>query len=75
MCFTFKKNNKQTTETINCFLKDDTNAGVQALQTSIKIKLCQNPWDGLILRLLNIQLLEAAKCKYNVMPGQPWNEQ
>ena len=39
MCFTFKKNNKQTKKPVNCFLKDDASAGIQSLQTSIEIKL------------------------------------
>ena len=47
MCFAFKKNNKQTKKPVNCFLQDDANAGIQSLQTSIEIKLCQNPWNGL----------------------------
>ena len=47
MCFTFKKNNKQTKKPVNCFLQDDASAGIQSLQTSIEIKLCQNPSDGL----------------------------
>ena len=47
MCFTFKKNNKQTKETVNRFLQDDASAGIRSRQTSIKIKLCQNPWNGL----------------------------
>ena len=41
MCFTFKKNNKQTKKPVNCFLQDDASAGIQSLQTSIEIKLCQ----------------------------------
>ena len=47
MCFTFKKNNKQTKKPVNCFLQDDASAGIQSLQTSIEIKLCQNPGDRL----------------------------
>ena len=39
MCFTFKKNNKQTKKPVNCFLQDDASAGIQSLQTSIEIKL------------------------------------
>ena len=35
MCFTFKKNNKQTKKPVNCFLQDDASAGIQSLQTSI----------------------------------------
>ena len=46
MCFTFKKNNKQTKKPVNCFLQDDAGAGIQSLQTSIEIKLSQNPWNG-----------------------------
>ena len=45
--FTFKKNNKQTKKPVNCFLQDDASAGIQSLQTSIEIKLCQNPGDRL----------------------------
>ena len=41
MCFTFKKNNKQTKKPVNCFLQHDASAGIQSLQTSIDIKLCQ----------------------------------
>ena len=47
MCFAFKKNNKQTKKPVNCFLQDGASAGIQSLQTSIEIKLCQNPSDGL----------------------------
>ena len=47
MCFTFKKNNKQTKKPVNCFLQDDASAGIQSLQTSIEIKLYQNRSDGL----------------------------
>ena len=47
MCFNFKKNNKQSKKPVNCFLQDDASAGIQSLQTSIEIKLCQNPWNGL----------------------------
>ena len=36
MCFTFKKNNKQTKKPVNCFLQDDASAGIQS-QTSIEI--------------------------------------
>ena len=35
MCFTFKKNDKQTKKPVNCFLQDDASAGIQSLQTSI----------------------------------------
>ena len=49
MCFTFQKNNKQTEKPVNCFLQDDASAGIQSLQTSIEVKLCQNPWNGLYL--------------------------
>ena len=47
MCFMFKKKNAQTKKPVNCFLQDDASAGIQSLQTSIEIKLCQNPWNGL----------------------------
>ena len=36
MCFTFKKNNKQTKKPVNCFLQDDASAGIQSLQISAK---------------------------------------
>ena len=49
MCFTFKKNNKQTKKPVNCFLQDDASAGIQSLQTSIVTKLCQNPGDRLCI--------------------------
>ena len=42
MCFTFKKNNKQTKKPVNHSLQDDANAGIRSLQTSIEIKLCQS---------------------------------
>ena len=66
MCFTFKKNNKQTKKPVNCFSQDDASAGIQSLQTSIEIKLCQNPWNGLLLlaiviRSLNSELTVASK--------------
>ena len=41
MCFTFKKNNKQTKKPINCFLQDNASAGIWSLQTSTEIKLCR----------------------------------
>ena len=47
MCFTFKKNNKQTKKPFNCFLRDDASVSIQSLQTSIEIKLCQNLWNWL----------------------------
>ena len=49
MCLTFKKNNKQTKKPFNLLLPDDASAGIRSLQTSIEIKLCQNPWDGLYI--------------------------
>ena len=48
MCLTFKKNNKQTKKPVNRFLQDDASAGIRSLQASIEIKLCQNPWNGLL---------------------------
>ena len=36
---------------VNCFLQDDASAGIQSLQTSIEIKLCQNSWNGLYRHL------------------------
>ena len=47
MCFTFEKNNKWTKKSVNCFLQDSASVGMQPLQTSIVIKLCQTPWIGL----------------------------
>ena len=49
MRLTFKKNNKQTKKPVNRFLQDDASAGLRSLQTSIEIKLCQNPSDRLYL--------------------------
>ena len=37
---------------VNCLLQDDASAGIQSLQTSIEIKLCQNLWNGLYRHLL-----------------------
>ena len=48
MCLTFKKNNKHTKKPVNRFLQDDASAGLRSLQTSIEIKLCQNPSDRLL---------------------------
>ena len=45
MCFAFKKNNKRTKKPVNHFLQDGASAGMQSLQTSILIKLCQTPWN------------------------------
>ena len=39
MCFTFKKNNKQTKKPVNRFLQDAASAGIRSLQTSIVIKI------------------------------------
>ena len=50
MCLTFKKNNKQTKKPVNRFLQDDASAGLRSLQTSIEIKLCQNPSDRLYIQ-------------------------
>ena len=36
---------------VNCFLQDDASASIQSLQTSIKIKLYQNLWNGLYRHL------------------------
>ena len=47
MCFTLKKNNKWTKKPVNCFLHDDASVGMLSPQTSIAIKLCQTPWNGL----------------------------
>ena len=43
MCFTFKKDYKQTKKPVNRFLQDDASAGILSLQISIEIKLCQSP--------------------------------
>ena len=56
MCLTFKKNNKQTKKPVNRFLQDDASAGLRSLQTSIEIKLCQNPSDRLQKRETNTVL-------------------
>ena len=55
MYFTFKKNNKQTKKPVNCFLQDDASAGIQSLQTSIEIKLCQNPWNDYRCHFLAVE--------------------
>ena len=34
-------------ETVNRSLQDVANASIRSLQTSIEIKLCQSPWNGL----------------------------
>ena len=39
MCFTFKKNNKQTKKLVNRFLQDNASVGIRSPQTSIEIKL------------------------------------
>ena len=73
MCFTFKKNNKQTKKPVNCFLQDDASAGIQSLQTSIEIKLCQNRWNGLSTPNLAPNFI--AKFQLNVIVRQaPLNE-
>ena len=53
MCFSFKKNNKQTKKPVNCFLQDDTSASLQSLQTSIEIKLCQKPMERTIVEIIS----------------------
>ena len=57
MCLTFKKNNKQAKKPVNRFLQDDAVAGIQSLKTSIDIKLCQNPWNGLYVHYIIKSLL------------------
>ena len=47
MCFTFKKNDKRTKKPVNRFLQDGESAGIQSLQISIVLKLCQIPSNGL----------------------------
>ena len=49
MYLTLKKNNKQTKIPVNPFLRDGASAGIMSMQTSIEIKLCQSPWNGLYL--------------------------
>ena len=56
MCFTFNKNNKQTKKPVNRFLQDDASTGIRSLQTSIEIKLCQSPWNGLYSNAPNFAL-------------------
>ena len=46
MYFTFKRNNQRTKKPVNRFLQDGASAGIQSLQTSIVVKLCQTPWNG-----------------------------
>ena len=38
MCFTFKKNDKQTKKPVNRFLQDYASAGIRFLQTSIEVR-------------------------------------
>ena len=45
--FTFKRNNQRTKKPVNRFLQDGGSAGIQSLQTSIVVKLCQTPSNGL----------------------------
>ena len=47
ICFIFKKSNKSTKKSVNRFLQDGARAGIRSLQTSIVIKLCQTPGNGL----------------------------
>ena len=56
MCFTFKKNNKQTEKLVNRFLHFDASSGIRSLQTSIEIKLCQSPWNGLLVRAKSVTI-------------------
>ena len=51
MCFTFKKSNKHTKKPVNGFLQDGASASIRSLKTSVEIKLCQNPWNGLYFPL------------------------
>ena len=46
---------------VNCFLQDDASASIQSLQTSIKIKLCQNLWNGLYRHLFWYSLPPSAR--------------
>ena len=70
MCFAFKKNNKQRKKPVNCFLQEDASPGIQSLQTSIEIKLCQNPWNGLCRHLFRYSLPPNARYTwlYNNIP-------
>ena len=57
MCFTFKKNNKQTKKPVNCFLQDDANAGIQSL----------HPMHGTlgfitIYQSINVKCFELPQC-------------
>ena len=55
MCFTFKKNNKQTKKSVNCCLQDDASAGIQSLQTSIKVSL-PKPIERTIVKAFAMEL-------------------
>ena len=52
MCFTFKQNNKWTKKPVNRFLQDGASASIWSLQTSIVMKLCQTPGDGLYMETM-----------------------
>ena len=47
MCFTFKKRISRQRIPFYRFLQDGASAGIRSLQTSIVIKLCQMPGNGL----------------------------
>ena len=66
MCFTFKKNNKQTKKPVNCFLQDDASAGIRSLQTSIAIK----PME----RTIEIHILLSALGKVCPLHGHLLND-
>ena len=51
---TFKKNNKRTKNTVNCFLQDDASAGMWSLQISFIIKLFQTVWNGLYVNKVTL---------------------
>ena len=51
MCFTFKKNNKQTKKTVNHFLQDDASAGIRSLETSIEMYV-ESAWYYLFISIL-----------------------
>ena len=62
MYFTFKKNNERIKKPVNRFLQDGGSAGTRSLHTSIVIKLCQTPENGLqILPVRSLQSIDQQK--------------
>ena len=49
--FLRKTISRQRNPLIVFFLWDDASAGIWSLQTSIEIKLCQNPWNGQYMKV------------------------